>query len=457
MPSGDREGGGGGGRQVVSIQVGQAGVQIGQACWELYCLEHGLLPDGELFQDSEKNGSSLDPFFSETPEGKFVPRTVFVDLEPTVVDEIQHGPYRELFHPDDLITYKEDAANNFARGRYTVGQEVIKKVVDRIRKQAEACSGLQGFMFFHSFGGGTGSGFMSLLLEKLSELYSNTSILRFAVFPSPRMSTSVVEPYNTVLHASTTMEYDHCVFVFDNEATYNLCINKLRVGRPNYNNLNQHVAQVVSASTVSLRFDGDLNVDMRDYKTNLVPLPRLHFPIVTYAPVISADNAYHEQQSIADITNACFDPSTQMATCDPGNGRYMSCCLLYRGDIVANDVQRAISTIRLKKTVQFVDWCPTGFKIGINGGYPSVVPSGDLAKTNRAVCMLANTTALRESWAKINHKFDLMYTKRAFVHWYAGEGLEDGELSEARDNLAQLERDYHEVDGFDDDKIDDEY
>ncbi|XP_037775157.1 tubulin alpha chain-like [Penaeus monodon] len=439
-------------RQVVSVHVGQAGVQIGQACWELYCLEHGIYPDGVPYNDY--GDGNLDPFFSETKEGRYVPRTLFVDLEPSVVDEVRHGVYRDLFRPDDLVTHTEDAANNFARGRYSVGQEVVRKVLNRIRKQAEACSGLQGFMFFHSFGGGTGSGFMSLLLEKVMEEFTSPSMLRFSVFPSPRMSTAVVEPYNAVLHASTTMEYDHCVFVFDNEATYNLCINKLHVGRPNYNNLNHHVAQVVSASTASLRFDGDLNVDLRDFKTNLVPLPRLHFPIVTYAPVISADNANHEQQSVADMTNSCFDSSTQMATCDPSNGKYMSCCLLYRGDVIPNDVQRAIAAIRVKKTVQFVEWCPTGFKLGINSGPPTVVPGGDLAKTNRAVCMLANTTAFREAWARVNLKFDLMYSKRAFVHWYAGEGLEEAELSEARENMAQLERDYEEVDGHDDDLMD---
>lgn len=290
---------------------------------------------------------------------------------------------------------------------------------------------------------------MTLLLEKLTQEYSNTSLLRFCVFPSPRMSTAVVEPYNTVLHASTTMEYDHCVFVFDNEATFNLSVKKLGVDRPSYNNLNQHIAQVVSASTASLRFDGALNVDVRDFNTNLVPLPRLHFPVVTYAPVISADNVYREQQSVADMTTACFDPSMQMATCNPANGKYMSCCLLYRGDVTPNDVQRAISAIKLQKTIQFVEWCPTGFKLGINGGHPRIDPSGDLAKMSRAVCMLANTTAFKDAWARVNHKFDLMYNRRAFVHWYTGEGLEECELANAQENLAQLVKDYQEVDGDD--------
>ncbi|KAG5341246.1 TBA1 protein, partial [Acromyrmex charruanus] len=434
-------------RECISIHVGQAGVQIGNACWELYCLEHGIQPDGQMPSDKTIGGGddSFNTFFSETGAGKHVPRAVFIDLEPTVVDEVRTGTYRQLFHPEQLITGKEDAANNYARGHYTIGKEIVDLVLDRIRKLADQCTGLQGFLIFHSFGGGTGSGFTSLLMERLSVDYGKKSKLEFAIYPAPQVSTAVVEPYNSILTTHTTLEHSDCAFMVDNEAIYDICRRNLDIERPTYTNLNRLIGQIVSSITASLRFDGALNVDLTEFQTNLVPYPRIHFPLVTYAPVISAEKAYHEQLSVSEITNACFEPANQMVKCDPRHGKYMACCMLYRGDVVPKDVNAAIATIKTKRTIQFVDWCPTGFKVGINYQPPTVVPGGDLAKVQRAVCMLSNTTAIAEAWARLDHKFDLMYAKRAFVHWYVGEGMEEGEFSEAREDLAALEKDYEEV------------
>lgn len=366
-------------------------------------------------------------------------------MEPNVVDEIRTGKYRDLFHPEQLITGKEDAANNYARGHYTVGKELIDQVMDRVRKVVDNCDGLQGFLFSHSFGGGTGSGFGALLLERLSVDYGKKSKLEFAVYPAPQNSTSVVEPYNSVLTTHSTLEHSDCTFMVDNEAIYDMCRRSLDIPRPSYENLNRLIAQVVSSVTASLRFDGSLNVDLNEFQTNLVPFPRIHFPLTTFAPVLSVARANHEVNSVADITFSCFESSNQMVKCDLRNGKYMATCLLYRGDVVPKDVGQAVAVIKAKKSIQLVDWCPTGFKIGICYEPPRCVPGGDLAQVKRSVCMLSNTTAIAEAWSRLDQKFDLMYSKRAFVHWYVGEGMEEGEFSEAREDLAALERDYEEV------------
>ncbi|MCD7455393.1 hypothetical protein HAX54_028042 [Datura stramonium] len=154
-----------------------------------------------------------------------------------------------------------------------------------------------------------------------------------------------------------------------------LCLDRIR-------KLADNCTGDLSSWLASLRFDGALNVDVNEFQTNLVPYPRIHFMLSSYAPVISAEKAHHEQHSVAEITTTAFDPASMMAKCDPRRGKYMACCLMYEG---------------------------CGFKCGINYQTPTVVPGGDLAKVQRAVCM------------------------------------EEGEFSEAREDLAALEKDYEEV------------
>merc|ERR1711939_886505 len=152
---------------------------------------------------------------------------------------------------------------------------------DRIRKLADNCTGLQGFLCFHSTGGGTGSGFASLLLERLSIDYGKKTKLGFSVYPSPQVSTAVVEPYNCILCSHALLEHCDVSVSLDNEAPYDICRRSLDIERPTYTNLNRLISQTISSLTES--------------QTNLIPYPRIHFCMTSYAPVISAEKAYHEQ------------------------------------------------------------------------------------------------------------------------------------------------------------------
>merc|ERR1712201_40023 len=192
---------------------------------------------------------SFNTFFSETGAGKHVPRCVFVDLEPTVVDEIRTGTYRQLFHPEQLISGKEDAANNFARGHYTIGKEIVDLCLDRIRKLADNCTGLQGFMVYNAVGGGTGSGLGCLMLERLSVDYGKKSKISFTVWSCPQVATAVVGPYNTVLCVHSLLEHTDVTKLVDNEALYDICRRNLDIERPTYTNLNRLLAQVISSLT----------------------------------------------------------------------------------------------------------------------------------------------------------------------------------------------------------------
>merc|ERR1719421_2365927 len=155
-----------------------------------------------------------------------------VDLEPTVVDEVRTGTYRQLFHPEQLISGKEEAANNFARGHYTIGKEIVDLVLDRLRKLADNCTGLR-----------------CLLLERLSVDYGKKSKISFTVWSCPQISSACVEPYNTVLCVHSLPEHTDVTNQVDNEALYDICRRNLDIERPTYTNLNRLLGQVISSLT----------------------------------------------------------------------------------------------------------------------------------------------------------------------------------------------------------------
>ncbi|XP_020208338.1 tubulin alpha-3 chain-like [Cajanus cajan] len=141
---------------------------------------------------------------------------------------------RQLFHPKQLISDKEDAANNFSRGHYTVSKEIVDLCLNHIRKLANNCTGLQGFLVFNVMGGGTRSGLGSLLLKCLSVDYGKKSKLGFTIYPSPQVSTAVVEPYNNVLSTHSLLEHTDVAVLLDNEAIYDICRRSLDIERPTY-------------------------------------------------------------------------------------------------------------------------------------------------------------------------------------------------------------------------------
>merc|ERR1719277_2897600 len=215
-----------------------------------------------LEKNDDKDKQYFTTFFEETGTGQFVPRNITVDLEPTVVDDVRTGAYAQMFHPEFLLNGKEDAANNFARGHYTVGKEILDQVNDRMRKLVDNSNNVQGFTMNHAVGGGTGSGLGALILERFAVDYRKKSKIGFEVYPSPKLSTCVVEPYNSLLSTHWLLDHTEVSVLLDNEAVYEICQKQLEKARPNYMDLNMVIAKVVSSMTASLRFDGELNVDL---------------------------------------------------------------------------------------------------------------------------------------------------------------------------------------------------
>ncbi|RVE42647.1 hypothetical protein evm_012699 [Chilo suppressalis] len=237
-------------REIVHLQAGQCGNQIGSKFWEIISDEHGIDPTGHYRGDSELQLERIQVYYNEAEDGKrYVPRAVLVDLEPGTMDAIRSSGYGQLFRPDNYVFGQSGAGNNWAKGHYTEGAELVESVMDVVRKEAEPCDCLQGFQLTHSLGGGTGSGLGTLLLSKLREEYPDRIVNTFSVMPSPKVSDTVVEPYNATLSVHQLVENTDETFCIDNEALYDICFRTLRLSSPTYGDLN-HLVSPINVPTV---------------------------------------------------------------------------------------------------------------------------------------------------------------------------------------------------------------
>uniref|UniRef100_A0A0N4ZN55 Tubulin beta chain n=1 Tax=Parastrongyloides trichosuri TaxID=131310 RepID=A0A0N4ZN55_PARTI len=427
-------------REIVHIQTGQT---ISE--------EHGIQTDGSFAgNNADKCLDRIDVYYNEANGGKYVPRAVMVDLEPGTMDSIRSSTYGQLFRPDNFVFGQSGAGNNWAKGHYTEGAELVENVMDVVRKEAEGCDCLQGFQLTHSLGGGTGSGMGTLLISKIREEYPDRIMSSFSVFPSPKVSDTVVEPYNATLSVHQLVENTDETFCIDNEALYDICIRTLKLTSPTYGDLNHLVSMTMSGVTTCLRFPGQLNADLRKLAVNMVPFPRLHFFMPGFAPLAARGVSAYNASSVMELTQQMFDTKNMMTACDPRHGRYLTVAAMFRGQMSMRDVDEQMMSIQQKNAPYFVDWIPNNVKTAVC----DIPPRG----LKMSATFIGNSTAIQEIFKRISEQFTAMFRRKAFMHWYTGEGMDEMEFTEAESNMNDLVAEYQQYqEAGVDDEIDGEY
>jgi len=426
-------------REIINIQVGQAGNQVGEAFWKTLLAEHGLDNEGHYVGNDPQQIQRVGVYFSEiesSEANKYVPRSVQIDLEEGVTHRIQGGVMGKLFRPDTFITGTSGAGNNWAKGFYTEGAELIESIQENVQKQSENCDALQGFQIIHSLGGGTGAGLGSLMLSKLREEYPDRMLSTFSILPSPKVSETIVEPYNSLLSLHQLVENSDLTICLDNEALYDITTRTLKIKNPEFADLNKLVAQVMCGVSTSLRFPGQLNGDLRKLGMNLVPFPRLHFLMPSYAPFFDSTASSFLRTTVQDLTSALFNRNNLLVGCDPRHGRYLTAATIFRGKVSSREAEYAVGDLQKKNSSAFVEWIPDNVSVSLC----SVPPVGQV----RAATCLANSTSVQEVFKRNLTQFVAMYKRRAYLHWYIGEGMDEMEFSEAESNTHDLIAEYQQ-------------
>ncbi|XP_063688158.1 tubulin beta chain-like [Bolinopsis microptera] len=431
-------------REIIHIQVGQCGNQIGTQFWESISKEHGIDKDGQHDGVNDVMLNRADVYWNRASQGRFVPRSVIVDLEPGTIEAVKGSEWGRIFNPSNYIHGASGAGNNWAKGHYTEGAEISDQILDVVRLEAERSDCLQGFQFVHSIGGGTGSGLGTLLIAKMMEEYPDRINMSFSVFPSTLVSDVVVEPYNAVFSLHSLLENATEVFLLDNEALYRRCVEDLKILTPSYRDLNRLVSRAMTGVTASLRLPGQLNADLRKLATNLVPFPRLKFFIPGYAP-LSGNQRYENSNLVKDL----FNPKNMLVACDPKRGVYLTCACIFRGkDLSMREIDHQLNLMQTKESASFVEWIPNNVKTAACDVPP---PEGEGAQSGT---FIGNNTAVIDIFDRLLNQYKKMYKKRAFAHWYYGEGMDEMEFTEAETNIKDMMQEY-EMYSLDDG--DDEY
>jgi len=432
-------------REIVHIQAGQCGNQIGSQFWEVISEEHGIDVTGHYVGNNIQQLERINVYYNESSSNTYVPRAILLDLEPGTMDAVRSSQFGRLFRPDNFVFGQSGAGNNWAKGHYTEGAELVDSVMDVVRKEAEGCDCIQGFQLCHSLGGGTGSGMGTLLISKIREEYPDRIMSTFSVMPSPKVSETVVEPYNATLSVHQLVENTDMTFCIDNEALYDICFRTLKLTTPAYSDLNNLVALTMSGVTTCLRFPGQLNADLRKLAVNMVPFPRLHFFVPGIAPLTSKGSMAYKSLTVGELTTQMFDAKNMMAACDPRHGRYLTVAAIFRGRMSMKEVDQQMYNVQHKNSSYFVEWIPNNVKVAVC----DIAPRG----LTMSSTFIGNTTAIQEIFKRVSEQFTAMFRRKAFLHWYTGEGMDEMEFTEAESNMNDLVSEYQQYEAL---EIDDE-
>ncbi|UJR24517.1 hypothetical protein I4U23_005892 [Adineta vaga] len=333
-----------------------------------------------------------------------------------MMNGIRNGPLGKFFASDKMISGEYGCGSNWGHGYCDQGNELIDDVVNIIRREVEFCDNLQGFQISHSIIGGTGSGFGSLLMNKLREDYPDRLIMTFSCFTSSEIDECVIEPYNIVLGLHHLIENVDMTCCFHNELLYKIC--SQTQSSPTFNHLNNSISKVMSGLTTCFRFSDQINNDMRKFTINMIPFPCLHFLCPSFAPFYSSNNLL----TVHELTKQIFDERNLIFPCNIQQGQSFGMTTIFRGEISMKELDYLSSET---------------MKISL-----STIP---LKEFQLSSTLIRNHTGIQDIFKSFLQKFSTMFRRKLYIFGLTRSGLDEMEFTEAENNLQELINEYENI------------
>ncbi|KAI0984212.1 hypothetical protein GJ496_002549 [Pomphorhynchus laevis] len=436
-------------REIITLQLGQCGNQIGMEFWKQLCAEHGITADGTFEEISNETGDHdihlhhhdrKDVFFYQADDSHYIPRSILLDLEPRVINSIMGSSYKNLYNPENVYISKDGsgAGNNWAQG-YHCTETLYEEIADIIDREVDNADSLEGFVICHSIAGGTGSGMGSYLLERLNDQFQKKLIQTYSVFPIQNEASDViVQPYNSLLTLKRLTQKADCVVVLDNDSLNRIAAERLHISNPSFSQINQLVSTIMSASTSTLRYPGYINNDLISLVASLIPSPRLHFLISSYTP-LTAECCQSEvrKTSVLDVMRRLLQPKNVMVSISRQKDfshRYISILNIIQGEVDPSQVHRSLMRIRERNLSQFIQWAPAGIQVALSKKSPYI------QYTHRVNgLMLANHTGVVSLFERCLHQYGRLIKRSAFLEQYKRHPTFENNLDEFDNSQAVVE------------------
>ncbi|XP_057632577.1 tubulin gamma-2 chain isoform X3 [Chionomys nivalis] len=406
-------------REIITLQLGQCGNQIGFEFWKQLCAEHGISPEGIVEEFATEGTDRKDVFFYQADDEHYIPRAVLLDLEPRVIHSILNSSYAKLYNPENIYLSEHGggAGNNWGRGFSQVsvpeflgnpswdkGEKIHEDIFDIIDREADGSDSLED-----------------------------------------EMSDVVVQPYNSLLTLKRLTQNADCVVVLDNTALNRIATDRLHIQNPSFSQINQLVSTIMSASTTTLRYPGYMNNDLIGLIASLIPTPRLHFLMTGYTPLTTDQSvASVRKTTVLDVMRRLLQPKNVMVSTGRDrqtNHCYIAILNIIQGEVDPTQVHKSLQRIRERKLANFIPWGPASIQVALSRKSP-YLPSAHRVSG----LMMANHTSISSLFESSCQQYDKLWKRGAFLEQFRKEDIfKDNfeEMDRSREVVQELIDEYH--------------